>query len=201
LDERDLAQLQRSFTAKSFVRLPSFLDSDLMERALTAMTIDRFHRREHPGVGVELCIEHGAAPVPMLTLATNSAALFRFVEQITGCGPIGSFSGRVFAMPADEGFYDDWHTDATHHRLVALSVNLSPAPYDGGALQLKHGGDPPLEIMNEVPGDAVLFRLDSELTHRIAPVERGTRFAYAGWFCSEPDFLASISEPLRARAR
>jgi len=33
--------------------------------------------------------------------------------------------------------HDDWHNDCCDSRLIGVSVNLSPEPYNGGVFQLR----------------------------------------------------------------
>jgi hypothetical protein len=63
-------------------------------------------------------------------------------------------------------------------------------------------------VANTGPGDALLFRIARHLTHRVTPVD-GTadKTAFAGWFRSEPEFIAllklgesrGLTEPMRSR--
>jgi predicted 2-oxoglutarate/Fe(II)-dependent dioxygenase YbiX len=69
-----------------------------------------------------------------------------------------------------------------------MSVNLTPEVYFGGTLQLRdpHSHRMLQEVANTGPRDAILFRIGSDLQHRVTPVN-GTlpKSAYAGWFQSE----------------
>jgi hypothetical protein len=53
------------------------------------------------------------------------------------------------------------------------------------------------EVHNPIAGDAVMFRVHPTLRHRVDPVT-GTvpRTAYAGWFCSQPEFATLMLERL-----
>jgi hypothetical protein len=76
-------------------------------------------------------------------------------------------------------------------RLVALSVNLNTAPYEGGVLSIREAATERIlcELTNSGFGDAILFRIDERLQHRVSDVE-GTvaKTALAGWFESAPDY-------------
>ena len=103
----------------------------------------------------------------LIEVLFNNTRLFEFIQRITGCGSIGSFSGRVYRYLPDEDHYDRWHNDLVQHRLVALSINLNKQPYEGGLLELKDKDRQIVEsITNTVFGDAILFRLADHLEHR-----------------------------------
>ena len=95
---------------------------------------------------------------------------------------IGSFNGRVFRFLPDSDHCDAWHGDNADTRLVALSLNLSPRAYEGGVLELRRRGEekPFQRAVNSVFGDAIIFRLDAGLVHRVTDVtgaEPKTAFA------------------------
>jgi hypothetical protein len=128
-------------------------------------------------------------------LLLNDPRLFAAVREVTGCDSIGCFEGRVYRMAPGGEHYDSWHNDLAEGRMVAMSVNLSREPYAGGVLQMRRRG--PKEVFAEVTnvgaGDAILFRLDSELQHRVTPVQGSTsKTAFAGWFKSSPTFLSVL---------
>jgi hypothetical protein len=125
----------------------------------------------------------------------NGQAVFALVRQITGCSRIGCFQGRIYRCVPGSDHHDAWHDDLGNNRLVALTINLSPAPYAGGVLQIREALSKTMlqEVPNTVLGDGVLFRLDPSLEHRITELQSGPpKTAFAGWFHSQPDFLARL---------
>jgi hypothetical protein len=133
----------------------------------------------------------------------NDRRLFELVEEITGCGPIGSFTGRLYRMMPQRNDYASWHDDLAYHRLVAISINVSTGAYLGGILQIRNreSGVIISEVQNIQPGDAIVFRLSPDLEHRVTEVSGGvSRTAYSGWFCSQPVFdrshiISSADQP------
>jgi hypothetical protein len=188
--EGALQALREQFDREHVIRLPGLLDAE--HRALTNQYIDEvgFLPRVHDGIGTELCLPDGRA-ARLLYFLVNDPALFTVIERITGCGPIGCFTGRVYRMVPGRDDYDTWHSDAIQNRMVGISVNLGP-PYEGGVFQLRDRPSKRMlgEAPNAGPGDAILFRIDKELEHWITPL-RGTepKTAFAGWFRSSPRFL------------
>jgi len=123
----------------------------------------------------------------LLHFLVNNRTLFPFLEGITGCARIQDFDGRVYRMLPGGGHYDTWHNDMTENRMVGMSVNLGSAPYGGGLFQLRYkaSGQMIHEAANTGFGDAILFRLDYSLQHRVTNVEGSvSKLAYAGWFRS-----------------
>jgi len=192
-----LARAQRSFAQDHLVRLPRFLDPEVLTLVDRALAEAVFVPRIHAGIAHESCMTAN----PMLSLlhfALNDTRLYRTVERVTGCDAIGCFTGRVFRLTPDTDDYDSWHNDVVGHRLIGLTVNLTNRPYQGGILQMREdrSGRICAEVANVVPGDAVLFRIAEGLAHRVTPVT-GTvpRVTFAGWFHSEPDFAALLANP------
>ncbi|HUP76881.1 MAG TPA: 2OG-Fe(II) oxygenase [Acidimicrobiales bacterium] len=121
----------------------------------------------------------------------NDRTLFAAVQRITGCGSIGSFGGRVYRLDPSVYHTKTWHSDTGDARLVGLSINLGSQPFTGGELEIRDAKSHDIlsTVHNVVPGDAVMFRIDKALQHRLANV-RGdvAKTACAGWFKAQPVF-------------
>jgi Coenzyme PQQ synthesis protein D (PqqD)/2OG-Fe(II) oxygenase superfamily len=198
----DLEDLKRQFVERPYLALPTFVAPALLSVVQRAIEQGDFAERAHPGIGTELCLESGAA-TSACQLVFNDPALLDAVTRITGCAALGCFDGRVYRMEPQSGHYDSWHSDASHDRMVGLSVNLSHEPYDGGVLEIRRAAVPEAEhaVGSGGPGSAVLFRISPELRHRVTAVRGGRpRTAYAGWFRTAPDFAAAFLSALDAKA-
>jgi len=192
----DIDRLRRQFKRDHCVRLPR-----LLERGLLQQVLDRIERasvlpRAHECIGEELCLDDPVT-ISLLTFLANDPRFLRIVQQITECGLIGCWSGRVYRMLPRSGHYDSWHDDLGDHRLVAMSLNLSPKIYSGGVLRIRQHatGQIVYTVANTGLGDAVLFRLSPELDHHVTEVEGSVpKTAFAGWFKSRPAFHAWVLE-------
>lgn len=131
----------------------------------------------------------------LLHFLTHDPRLFEVIQQITGCGRIGCFDGRVYRMVPGSQHYDSWHSDMVEHRMIGMSINLSPAVYSGGVFQIRDVDTRQIihEVANTGLADGILFRLSPQLQHRITDVDGSVpKTAFAGWFQSEPDFYADL---------
>jgi len=188
-----VGRLRADFERRHFVRLRGFLPKPLLGVVRREVERGVFYERTHAGIddNKELCLRANTTAAGLLHMLLNGEELFDLVERITSCGPIGCFRGRVYRVVPGCGHHDAWHSDVARHRLVALSINLSFESYRGGTLQLRHGGSK--RVLCSVPnagfGDAILFRIDRGLEHRITDIEGETgKTAFAGWFHSRPRF-------------
>jgi hypothetical protein len=196
-----LALAREQFQACGYLNLRALLEPRLLTTLLDAIDRSEFRHRVHGGIGTELCAEQGPAS-GTLELLMNDPRLFETISAITGCQAIGCFEGRVYRLNPVSGHYDSWHSDVGQDRLVALSLNLGREPFEGGLLQIRRADSPEIiaEIANRATGDAVIFRIDPSLRHRVGPVEGHVpRTAYAGWFRSRPDFRVLLGERLRGQ--
>jgi hypothetical protein len=187
--EEDIAVLRQRFEEQHWLLLPNFADSallDLLERKLNETEYQVIDRE----TGVELrpidCTAYLATE-----LLLNSPRLFRAIEGLTGCATIACFSGRIYRRPAGSEYFNRWHTDVTDEgRMIALSINLSKQPYEGGTLQIRSSETKELLCSVENPGygDALIFPVEERFEHRVGRVEGQTsKTALAGWFRSEFD--------------
>lgn len=123
-------------------------------------------------------------------LLLNNPALFQLLDAVTGCGCIGNFVGRIHRSDEGEGHEIKWHNDASDTRLLAVTIGLGNERYEGSKLQIRKKGAGELlrEFGQIEAGDAVFFKIDPELEHRLTILDKGRRTVGVGWFRREPDF-------------
>jgi hypothetical protein len=193
--------LRSRFDEQHYLRLPGFLQPEILDLIQRHVDYGEFSERVHEGIGSnkELSMA-GNSGFGALLLCVNDEKLFQIIGEVTQCKPIRCFEGRVYRVRAGHGDHDSWHDDFGDHRLIGMSVNLSKETYAGGVLQIREreSGKIVAEIPNTKTGDAVIFRLSDRLEHRITEVEGDVaKTAFAGWFKAQPDFVSM----LRARRR
>jgi hypothetical protein len=187
--------LQAEFEERNCLVLRDFLAPPLLNEALERVAEARFYLRAHGDIGTEECAEAGGAAA-MLLLAANDQRLFELIQQVTRCPPIGCFDGRIYRIDPTRGHHDSWHSDVGDNRLVAMSVNLTRHPYQGGMLEIRdqRSGEVTARVEGLATGDAVLFRIAESLRHRVSPVTGSIpRVAFAGWFKSRPRFRSVLA--------
>ena len=185
-----IAAWQADFDARHCVKLPAFIEPRLLAQLQARIASADFFQKTNMNIGDEARMS--AEPVgAVLEFLTNDPELFEVIDAITGCGPIGCYRGRVYQLQPNTGHMSDWHNDFIHGRMATMSINLSGAPYQGGILQFREVGSERIvnEVANTGAGDAVLFKIDENLQHRVTPTTGAVaRTAYAGWFLAEPKF-------------
>lgn len=187
----ELERAKEQFRRCHAVRLPGFLAPGFLAKILSQLKEATFAPKAHDGIGHELVCWDSPATDTLL-FVHNDPHLFRLITELSGVGPIGCFLGRIYRMTAESAHHEAWHSDVGAFRLMALSINISDEPYQGGTTILREQGRPETEqrLDNPTPGDAILFRIDPTLEHAITDVEPGPpKTAWAGWFRSEPSFL------------
>jgi 2-oxoglutarate-Fe(II)-dependent oxygenase superfamily protein len=186
---------REQYAERSCVTLPGFIEPALIRRLQTRIAAaaweEHVHDADPPSTDL-LLID----PVldGVLAALIQDPGLFDIVRAITGCDAIGSFAGRIYRLDPDRDHHHAWHGDddpgdGLNNRMATLSVNLSTGIYAGGVLELRRRGSDRLlhRVANTGAGDAILFRIDHALEHRVTDVE-GTvpKIAWAGWFQREP---------------
>ena len=190
--------LRSEFLTEHCLCLPNLIDAEFGAFLRAKLDKAQFTARHYDTVGNEFRM------IPNLVSGTlqfilNDETIFSWVRQVTGCSPIGCFQGRVYKMLPGAGHSFHWHDDCRHNlnRLITLSINLSPAPYDGGNLEIRRADSH--KVVFRAPrlswGDALMFPISPEFEHRVTPVQSGApKIAFAGWFLSEPVFSAVLSD-------
>jgi hypothetical protein len=191
--------------ARPAVLLRGFLAADLLEDIQRRLATATFSPRIETGFTVgraprdEILADDGISG--RIRFLFNDPALFDLVRALSGCDRIGFFRPTVFRMLASRGHFDEWHGDVDGNRMVALSVNLTSRPFEGGILQIRNADDHRVifELANTGAGDAVLFLVSPRLQHKVSDIA-GTepRVVLAGWFQREPRYGSIVSRtPVR----
>lgn len=194
-DPTHLDALRSQFAQHHYVMLPRFLEPSLLTYLLRHVEAGPFVLKvEADGAeefGRVVALPSNNPSLFAYHLMVNRPALFRAVEYVTGCPPIGNFLGRIHRSLPGGDHHIDWHGDTEDHRLVGLNLNLSPAGFSGGAFQMRYPDTERLcaEIANVVLGDAFLFRISPMIQHRLTPLEgEGSRTVAVGWFRAQPEW-------------
>jgi hypothetical protein len=191
-DAATMRRLRAKFHRENYLRIAGFIEPDLLAEMRKSLRTARFEEREYGGVGSDM-VAWNSSVAGAMHLLMNDPRLLKFVERVSGCGRIGSFTGRLYRMVEGRGLDFGWHSDLKENDLrvgVAMTINLGARPYRGGNLQMRRADHEAIsEISNTGSGDAVIFRLAQDLLHRVTPVEgREPKTAFTGWFVSAPRF-------------
>jgi hypothetical protein len=188
-DPAAIAAAKHEFDATHVLKLPAFIDAALLAEVQKQVAVGTFHSKVHKASGVEMCMEPNAA-VWLLRFLLVSGDVFRAIEAMTGASDLTSFFGRVYRLDPGTDQRHDWHDDLEDGRQLGFSLNISMEPFDGGALQLRERNPERITatIYNNMPGDAVIFRLHENVQHQVHPITGTTpRTVFAGWFRSGAD--------------
>ncbi len=168
------------------VSLPGWCPDDLL-RALQA-ALDDADWHPDPITGGNFRFEVAALPDVETALreALQTDALRERLQQAFGTPALGEVHGQFKRLRPDGDHWFPWHQDGSRDRLVAVSVNLGPLPFEGGTFELRRKWEkaPLLRHRPEAPGDLHAFDVsDRTLVHRVTPVTgENARVFWAGWF-------------------
>jgi hypothetical protein len=186
----ELSSLAERFTSDYHITLPQLIAPDLLTSIARRLESSSFAIRVYEGLGQDLYPEDARLGAS-LNFLCNNRKLFDFIQQVTACGQLGCFVGKVYRMAPDASHYDSWHDDNVDDRRIAMSINLTMEPYTGGTLEIRDSQSRKTlkQIENFGFGDAVVFPITEGLEHRRTPVSGSVaKTAFAGWFKSKPDF-------------
>ncbi len=190
----DMARLRGFFAENHYLLMPRFIERGLMDEIRESLDQKAvYYNKKHKGLAHELCMRNNSAS-QLMHFLINDGRIYDFIREVTGCPPIGCFHGRVYLMEPESPHHHKWHSDWSHHRMIAMSINLGRQPYQGGGLQLRHvGGEPFREVFNTGYGDALIFRLGEDLEHRVTDVTgKQIKTAFAGWYAARPKYTRSL---------
>jgi hypothetical protein len=131
-------------------------------------------------------VEKVPRAAPAMRFALARPALYAWLGEATGCGPLTAVSGFVGQARANTHDVIEWHNDmARPRRRLAVIINLSDDGYEGGEFELRYSGSGRMVLRHRhmTPGSTLIFRVAMGLEHRVLPViSGGPRRVFAGWF-------------------
>ena len=183
-DREDVERLRIEFEKNHFALLRDLFDSHLLSLILSYLEQSPWMKCVEAGFYSDSELELGTG-VELVHFMANVPSFLKTISEITGYNLLTWFEGRIYRMEPNIGHKDNWHSDDTDDRLIAMSVNLSPRGYQGGLLQMREAQSHRMlaEITNTGLGDAILFRISKDFQHRVTEVQGGEpKTAFAGWF-------------------
>jgi hypothetical protein len=200
---QSLEQMRQEFHLRQSLYFPGFIDPTLMNDIAAGLETAHFHDTQHLDTknrrfAKDQTIDGRHVVTHIFHFVLNNPVLFEFVQVITECPKVGSFSGRIYRTASGTDHYLSWHDDRDNgERLIGVSVNLGKTAYSGGIFQLRDRRSKTVlnEISNTATGGALIFRISPDLEHRITPVEgENPKIAGAGWFLSDRSGLRTIKD-------
>jgi hypothetical protein len=197
----ELEALAAGFRRRHVVHVRGLVRGRLLRELIGDVAAARFDTNDVPGIQRERRLDASSDVLARLIFLANDPQLLQFVRDVTGYTDVGFFAGRVSRLAADSDHFAAWHDDALDERRVALSLNLSEGPLEGGELLIRRKGEPePPPTPYGPPGDALLFRISEHLEHRVGPLHSPTpRTAFVGWYFAGPAFADLFERPGRDR--
>lgn len=202
IDESQIENYRAEYAETHCVFLPGLLKKNALQNLLNKLDkinfMTKFEMDEKNKFGKVLFVPVNDPILFTFQLLFNNKELFAGLEKITGCGPIGNFVGRIHRSEEDEHEIK-WHDDNTDTRLLAMTLGLDTERYTGAEFQMreKEGQKITRELGQIEAGDAIIFKIDPALEHRLAPMKSGRRTVGVGWFRGEPDFDTFIKTHLK----
>ncbi len=195
IDQSKINDYKAEYKDTHCVFFPSLIEKNVLDKLVDRLErtdfLTKIEKDEHTGAFGEVLFMPLDNPVPfMFHMLMNDRALFKQLEEITGCNSIGNFMGRIHRSQGGEQHQIKWHGDNTDTRLLAMTLNLGRDRYTGAKFQMRKKGSDTIirEFGQTEPGDAFIFEIHPDLQHRLSLVETGTRTVGVGWFRAEPDF-------------
>jgi hypothetical protein len=195
-DKTAVERAREEFARTECAVLTEFLDPVLARRFTRELDAEAcapdVHRTaDNREFARDLTFSSTSGVLHALHLLLNNPKLFGAIRRITGCGPIGCFAGRIYRNLPSPEYRLDWHDDMhTPHRLIGLSISLTPGSLEGGLFRVRRKSTREIlaEVAHSQPGSAHIFRIDSGIEHCVTPVHGILpRTSFAGWFQSSPD--------------
>lgn len=188
LSSSELQELRAEFAERQCVFLPKLVSREVLDRIRPQLDTASFHLWSVPELGAREEVDTHSLR-GFLLLVIQRAPFFRVIEEITGYSPIRGLDGTVNRLLPQPGHHLLWHRDTQEpERLLGISIHLGSHPYEGGRFQLRDEVRERrlADVAITGPGDAIVFGLAPELSHRVTPVVgEHPRITFAGWLLSE----------------
>lgn len=153
------------------------------------VALDTIGRRAHfvdqpvPDVGHRR-VDRSELAATAMKIAICRPHFLRWVEAVTGCGPVAEMAGWVAETRPGSIDQLGWHRDTAANYAVAFTVHLGSEDYDGGLFEIREFATRRMRFRHDRAqrGDVLLFDIDAALEHRVTAVTGGAaRRVFTGW--------------------
>ncbi|MGN6398635.1 MAG: 2OG-Fe(II) oxygenase [Mucilaginibacter sp.] len=203
IDDTKIQSYKQEYADTYSILLPGFLPPSVLNNFLRKLDKVQFQTKfemdESNKFGQVLFVPQNDTLLFFFQFIINNPGLFSILQELTGCGSIGNFVGRIHRSQEGEQHGIDWHGDNSDNRLLAMTLGLGTCDYSGGKLQMRETGSEKIirEFGHINAGDAVIFKISPGLQHRLTVLDTGQRTVGVGWFRSEPDFATFSANYLK----
>lgn len=186
LNAAERARLKKRFDTDHALSLRGFMAAPLL--ATIQEKLRKVEFRDRPSFGGKDVRQNPTDPATSVFfwMLLTDPRLFKWVEDLTGLGPITSLTGNVYRTIPGMPHRLDWHQDLEEgERIAAMTFNLSPRPVRGGLLEMRMKADrkPVAKLAYARAGDAILFRVRPDIEHRSTKLEGDApKLVYVCWF-------------------
>ena len=104
----DRHALRAHFHDHHTLRLPQFIQPELMSLLFRRMECGSWVGREHGKIGREIVLDDLIA-LNLLHFAVSTPEFLSLIREITECEPIVRYTGRIYSMIPGADHYDSWH--------------------------------------------------------------------------------------------
>jgi hypothetical protein len=185
VSDGELDFLRDRFASHHCVVLENLLEPALLKNIQQQIERAAWQGRAFDDFGTELTLDNSTT-INLLLFLLNNQKFLDVIRFITGCAQLSEVICRVYRQCADTQHQIQWHTDTDEpDRQVGFSLNLSTDVFRGGTFELRERqtARPLAQVNNSGFGDALLFRIFSNLEHRVTQVAGPVaKTACAGWF-------------------
>lgn len=194
----DASAYRREFDETSALLLGGVFAPELLGKLMSRAAAASFVEDDVERIGTRE-IEAPQRVGGTISVLLARSALLIWLEAATGLAPLRAVAGRLVQTRANGRDALGWHDDSqgdTGTRLLAVVINLSDAPYDGGRFDLRRVGsaEPIISHRHDRPGSMMVFAVSKGLEHRVTPLTAGgPRRVYAGWFLTEPEHPGGLA--------
>lgn len=184
LPEQEAARAE--FAAARALVCPDALDAELLGKLMGLCDRAAFVSDRVEGLG-HRAVERPPLASTAILLALRRPELFRWLEAVTGCGPIASVDGQVVETQAQAGDELVWHDDMIRdaRRRLGVTIGLGRDDYEGGLFELRSvpDGATLVRFKHDRPGTALIFEVSRRCEHCVHPLSAGgPRRVFTGWF-------------------
>ena len=183
----DLAAAQAQFRRFQAIHLSHVFDPALLATTLRLSDSSTFTPSSAAGFRE---VEEPQRAGKMLNLLLSRPSFLRWLEQATAHEPLERIEGRLAQTVARPGDRLIWHDDDPGSaRRLAIVINLSTKPFEGGDFEIRHkNGETLFAHRYTELNSALIFAVNHALEHRVLPLSSGgPRRVFAGWAFSPED--------------
>lgn len=191
-DSTTAAEFREQYRQQGYLHLKNFFDPFLanhFQSYFRPENLDDFFKAQYGKGFIAINYESSPEFIKEYNYLINQKNYIEFLENVTGCRPIGQMMGHAYVSDKNEKRGYGFHSDNDDNRHFLVSINITSQKYEGGVFTMRNSKtqETLFQIHNNDSYGLLIAPIADYLEHAVSDVTGDvTRITLLSWAMKQP---------------